>query len=91
MVHTTQAEAFVQGPSAGLALSRPATFAAKQRAPGVKVLRRAAVPALRMQEEGLKEEVESGLDERNVRRAGLEIEAVARSVPDLTEPEFNLS
>ena len=42
-------------------------------------------------EEGLKEEVESGLDERNVRRAGLEIEAVARSVPDLTEPEFNLS
>jgi len=41
-------------------------------------------------EEGLKEEVESGLDERNVRRAGLEIEAVARSVPDLTEPEFNL-
>ena len=56
MVHTTQAEAFVQGPSAGLALSRPATFAAKQRAPGVKVLRRAAVPALRMQEEGLKED-----------------------------------
>ena len=42
-------------------------------------------------EEGLKEEVESGLDERNVRRAGLEIEAVARSVPDLTEPEFDLS
>lgn len=41
-------------------------------------------------EEGLKEEVESGLDERNVRRAGLEIEAVARSVPDLTEPEFDL-
>jgi len=41
-------------------------------------------------EEGLKEEVESGLDERNVRRAGLEIEAVARSVPDLTEPELNL-
>ena len=42
-------------------------------------------------EEGLKEEVESGLDERNVRRAGLEIEAVARSVPDLREPEFDLS
>ena len=42
-------------------------------------------------EEGLKEEVELGLDERNVRSAGLEIEAVARSVPDLTEPEFNLS
>jgi len=41
-------------------------------------------------EEGLKEEVESGLDERNVLRAGLEIEAVARSVPDLTEPELNL-
>lgn len=41
-------------------------------------------------EEGLKEEVESGLDERNPRRAGLEIEAVARSVPDLTEPEFDL-
>lgn len=41
-------------------------------------------------EEGLKEEVELGLDERNVRSAGLEIEAVARSVPDLTEPEFNL-
>jgi len=41
-------------------------------------------------EEGLKEEVESGLDERNVRRAGLEIEAVARSVPDLKEPELNL-
>lgn len=34
--------------------------------------------------------MESGLDERNVRRFGLEIEAVARSVPDLTEPEFNL-
>ena len=43
------------------------------------------------EEEGLKEEVESGLDERKVRRAGLEIEAVARSVPDLTEPEFDLS
>jgi len=41
-------------------------------------------------EEGLKEEVESGLDERNVRRAGLEIEAVAGSVPDLKEPELNL-
>jgi len=42
------------------------------------------------EEEGLKEEVESGLDERKVLRAGLEIEAVARSVPDLMEPEFDL-
>ena len=43
------------------------------------------------EEDGLKEEeVESGLDERNVLRAGLEIEAVARSVPDFKEPEFDL-
>lgn len=43
------------------------------------------------EEDGLKEEeVESGLDERNVLRAGLEMEAVARSVPDFKEPEFDL-